>query len=159
MSNAIEPGDAGRALEEIGRREGQVIDAAIVPAWYWWVVAAASVGLGVVVDGHSATAITLAAVVYALGIAALTAWVIAGSVRRVKVSEALLGPEGALLIVGFVAIVVVGTLALAFALEAVGVAMAATLATLACGVALVVGGPMLMHRLRVVMARRSVAAR
>jgi hypothetical protein len=159
MSNTTEPGDADRALQEIGRREGQVIDAAIVPTWFWWVVAAASVGLGVVVDGHNAAAIVVAAVVYALGIAALTAWVIVGGVRRVKVSEALLGPEGAALIVGFVGIVVVGTLALAFALEAAGVAMAATLATLACGVALVVGGPALMRRLRVVMSGRGVGAR
>src|SRR6478672_5701563 len=147
MSNAIEPGDAGRALEEIGRREGQVIDAAIVPAWYWWVVAAASVGLGVVVDGHSATAITLAAVVYALGIAALTAWVIVGGVRRVKVSEALLGPEGAALIVGFVGIIVVGTIALAFVLRAAGSSMPATSAPVACGAAPVVRGPVLLRRL------------
>ena len=61
MSNTVEPGDANRALNEIGRRERQVIDAAIVPAWYWWVVAAASVGLGLVVDGHNAAAIALTA--------------------------------------------------------------------------------------------------
>jgi hypothetical protein len=111
MSNTVEPGDANRALNEIGRREQQVIDAAIVPAWYWWIVAAASVGLGLVVDGHNAPAIALTAVVYAIGIALLTGWVIVSGVRRVKVHDGLLGPEGAALIVGFVALVVVGTIA------------------------------------------------
>ena len=159
MSNRVETADAGAALEEIGRREEQVIDAAIVPTWFWWVVAAASVALGFIVDGHDGTLIAVAAVAYAIGVAILTAWVIAGGVRRVKVHEAILGPEGAVLIVGFVGLVVVGTIALAFALQAAGVPLAGTLSTLACGAALVIGGPALMRRLRVVMSRRRISAR
>ncbi len=159
MTNAIEPGDAGTALTEIGRRQDQVIEAALVPPWYWWAVAVASVFLGVIVDGRAATAIGLAAAIYAVGVAILTVWVILGGGGRVKVHEGLLGPEAAGLIVGFVAIVVTGTIALAFALEAMGVAQAGTLSTFACGVALVVGGPALMRRLRTVMLRHRAGPR
>jgi hypothetical protein len=159
MTNAIEPGDAGAALAEIRRREAQVIEAGIVPVWFWWVVAAASVALGMVVDGRNAAAIAVAAIVYAIGMAGLTASVIVGGLRRVKVREAMLGPDGAGLIVAFVGIVVIGTIALAFALEAIGVAQAGTLSTLACGAALVIGGPLLMRRLRIVMLRRRAGAR
>ena len=159
MTNAIEPGDAGTALGEIRRRQDQVIDAAIVPSWYWWAVAAASVGLGVVVDGRSAIAIGAAAVAYAIGVTGLSLWVGLGGARRVKVNERLLGAEGAGLIVGFVGIVVAGTIGLALALQTVGVAQAGMLSTIACGAALVVGGPRLMGRLRTVMLRNGSAAR
>jgi hypothetical protein len=159
MTNAIEPGDAGTALAEIGRRQDQVIEAAMVPSRYWWAVGTASVVLGAVVDGRSAVAIGLAAAVYAVGVAVLTAWVIIGGVARVKVHEDLLGPEGAGLIIGFVGIVVAGTIALAFALQAMGVAQAGLFSTLACGAALVIGGPALMRRLRVVMQRHRTGIR
>jgi hypothetical protein len=159
MTNAIEPGDAGTALTEVRRREHQVIRAAMIPTWFWSAIAVASVGLGAVVDGRNAAVIGVAAVVYSIGVTVLSLWVALGGVRRVKVHEGLLGPEGAGLIVGFVGIVVVGTIALAFALRAMGVAQAATISTLACGAALVVGGPVLMRRLRLVMLRHGAATR
>jgi hypothetical protein len=159
MSGSIDPREAGAALSEIGRREGEVIDAALVPPWFWWAVGAATVALGAVVDGRNAIAIALTAVAYASAVAVTTTWAILGGVRHVKVREAMLGPDGAVQIVAFVGIVVVGTITVAFALEALGVAQAATLATLACGAALVVGGPILMRRLRRVMARRGADVR
>jgi hypothetical protein len=77
----------------------------------------------------------------------------------VKVNEALLGPQGAGLIIGFVWLLVGGTLALAFALQVAGAAYPATISTVACAVALVVGGPALMRRLRQSMERRAAGAR
>jgi hypothetical protein len=159
MTNAIEPGEAGTALAEIRRREHQVVDAAIVPTWFWWAIAIASVALGAIVDARNGVAIGAAAVVYAIGVTVLALWVGLGGVRRVKVHEGLLGAEGAGLIVGFVGIVVPSTIALAFVLEAMGVAQAGTISTLACGAALVVGGPMLMRRLRLVMLRHGAGPR
>jgi hypothetical protein len=159
MRNVIEPDEAGKALTEISRRQEQVIDAASVPSWYWWVVAAASVALGLVADGRDPVAIGVVAVIYAIGVAVLTVWVIVGGVRHVKVNERMLGPEGAGLIIGFIGLVVVGTLAIAFALRSAGVAQAGTLSTLVCGVALVIGGPALTSRLRMVMQRHRAEAR
>jgi hypothetical protein len=159
MTNAVEPAEAGAALAEIRRREGEVIAAALVPAWFWWAVAGATVALGAIVDSRNGVAIGLAAIAYAVAMAVLTAWTILGGVRRVKVRDAMLGPDGAGRIVAFVGILVAGTIGLAFALEALGIAQAGTLATLACGAGLVVGGPILMRRLRDVMSRRGAGAR
>jgi len=35
----MSPGEAAQALDEIQRRQQQVIDLAAIPAWYWWAVA------------------------------------------------------------------------------------------------------------------------
>lgn len=152
--NQIEPGEANAALSEIRRRQGEVIDRALVPTWYWWAVALPMVALGVVVDTRDGVAIALAAVAFAVGVAALTVWAIAGGLRRVKVNEALLGPRGATYIVAFVGTLVVGTIALAFLLQASDVPNPGTIATVACAIALVVGGPALMRTLRDLMRRQ-----
>jgi hypothetical protein len=103
--------------------------------------------------------IAVAAILFGLGVAALTGWIIFGGLHQVKVNEALLGPRGAGLIIGFVWLLVGGTLALAFVLQAVGAAYPATISTSACAVALVIGGPALMRRLRQSMERRAAGAR
>jgi predicted phage tail protein len=78
-----------------------------------------------------------------------------GRRRHVKVHDRLLGARGAGLIVGFVGLVVVGTLGLAFALQAADVSVAGTVATVVCAIALIVGGPVLMRRLQEMMRRRT----
>jgi hypothetical protein len=153
--NTIDPGEANAALSEIERRRSEVIDQSLVPAWYWWAVGLPMVGLGVIVDTRNALAITSAAVIFALGVALLTAWIIFGGLRHVKVHETLLGPRGAGLIVAFVGILVVGTIGLAFVLEATDVPDPATIATIACAIALVLGGPALMRALRDLMRRQA----
>jgi hypothetical protein len=154
VTNAIEPDEAQAALAEIRQRQDQVIEGTLVPTWYWWAVAVPMVGLGLVVDGHEPLAIALAALLFGVGVAALTGWVIVGGVRGVRVHDALLGSRGAALIVMFVWLLVGGTIALAFALLALAVPYPATFSTLACAVALVVGGPAVMRRLRGVMRRQ-----
>jgi hypothetical protein len=158
VTKAVEPGEAGAALAEIRRRQGEVMEGTLVPAWYWWAVAVPMIGLGIVVDAHEPVAIASAAIVFGVGVAMLTGWVIVGGVRHVKVNEALLGPRGAGLIVGFVGLLVGGTLALAFALQATSVRYPATISTIACAVALVVGGPALMRTLRDIMMGRRTGA-
>jgi hypothetical protein len=155
MTDAMKPAEAREALAEMERRQQQVIEQALVPAWYWWAVALATVGLGVAVDTRDSAAIAVAGTLYGVGIALLTGWVAFGGLHHVKVDERLLGSRGAGLIVGFVWLVVGGTLGLAFALQAANVRSAGALATLACAIALVVGGPALMRRLRAIMRRQA----
>lgn len=155
MTDAVEPAEAGEALAEIERRREQVIEGALVPKWYWWAVALLAVGLGVGVDARDPAAIAATAGIFGVGIPLLTVWMVFGGRRHVKVHERLLGARGAGLIVGFVWLVVSGTLVLAFALQAANVPVAGTLSTLACGIALVIGGPALMQRLRKVMRRQA----
>jgi hypothetical protein len=154
VTNTIEPGEAHAALVEIRRRQDQVIEGTLVPTWYWWAVAVPMVGLGVVVDTREAVAIAVGALLFGVGVALLTGWVIVGGVRGVRVHDALLGPRGAGLIVGFVGVLVGGTIALASLLEAAGWIYPATASMLVCAVALVVGGPILMRRLRALMQRQ-----
>jgi hypothetical protein len=146
------------ALSEVKRRQNQVIERALVPGWYWWAVAAPTVGLGAVVDTHNAAAITAAAVGFAIGISALTAWIAFGGRSRVKVHDELLGAEGAGAIVAFVGLVVAGSIGIGLALQAANVGYPGTLSTLVCAVALVVGGPALMRLLRRIMLRRGAEA-
>ena len=113
------------------------------------------VGLGVGVDTRDPTAIAATAGIFGVAIPLLTVWIAFGGRRHVKVHERLLGSRGAGLIVGFVWLVVGGTLGLAFALQAANVRSAGTLSTLACAIVLVVGGPALMRRLREIMRRQA----
>jgi hypothetical protein len=149
----MQPRDAVDALGEVKRRREQVIEGTLVPDWYWWAVAVPTVGLGAVVDTRNAVAIPVAAVVFAIGVALLTSWIVFGGRSHVKVHDELLGTAGAAAIVGFVGLVVVGSIGIAFALQAFGVRYPATIATIACAVALVIGGPALMRLLEQIMRR------
>ena len=42
--------EAAAELAEIRRRQEQVIKAVLVPVWFWWVIAAAIVAIGVARD-------------------------------------------------------------------------------------------------------------
>jgi hypothetical protein len=150
----IDPGDAAEALASVGRRREQVIDVVSIPHWYWWLIAVGMVGLGVVVDWRQPVAVAITAVVFGLGVLAASWWVATGS-HRAQVHSDLLGPTGALLIVRFVAIVVVGSLAVAFILQAVEFDHAATVGMVVGALALVVGGPRLDRRLHRLMVRRA----
>jgi hypothetical protein len=155
VTNAMKPAEARKALAEMERRQDQVIEGTLVPNWYWWAVALLSVGLGVGVDTRDPTATAVAAGIFGVGVSVLTVWIAFGGRRHVKVHQRLLGSRGAGLIVGFVWLVVGGTLGLAYVLEAANVEYAATVSTLACAIALVVGGPALMRRLRGIMRRQA----
>lgn len=150
-------GSTAGALAEIARRQGAVIDAALVPPWYWWAVAAAMIVIGAVADYRHPVVLAIGITAAVAVIVVLTVMMIAGSYRGVRVrSSALLGGYGAGLIVGFVWLVVGLTLGCGFGLRAIGAPAPATIATAAGGVALVIGGPVLMGRLRrLMMARRA----
>lgn len=155
MTNAMDPDEAQEALAETERRREQVIEGTLVPSWYWWVVGILAVGLGVGVDSRDQAINGATTGIFAVGVSMLTVWIAFGGRRHVKVHDRLLGARGAGLIVGFVGLVVVGTLGLAFALQAADVPVAGTVATLACAIALIVGGPVLMRRLREMMRRQA----
>jgi hypothetical protein len=154
MGEPIDPGGAADALASVGQRRQQVIDLMSIPRWYWWLIAIGMVALGVVADRRQPVAVAITAVVFGLGVAITSVWVATGH-RRAQVHSDLLGPAGALLIVRFVAIVVVGSLAIAFVLQAVGFGQAATVAMVAGGLAMVIGGPRLDRRLHQVMVQRA----
>jgi len=155
MTNTVNPAEAREALEEVERRREQVIEGTLVPTWYWWVIGILAVGLGIGVDAGDSLIKSVTAGIFAAGVSLLTVWIAFGGRRHVKVDERLLGSRGAGLIVGFVAIVVLGTLGLNAVLQAAGVPVAGTVSTVACAMVLIVGGPALMQRLRLMMRRQA----
>jgi hypothetical protein len=153
------PEDAARALAEIQRRQGQVIDAVTIPIWYWWAVALSMVLIGAVVDYRHPVTLAIGITVAVLAIAGLTAGMIAGTYRRVRLHDRhMLGGRGAVAIVGIVWLVDGLTLGLAFGLRAAGSHLPGTISTIAGGLALVITGPILMRHLRRIMVSRVAGA-
>lgn len=151
MSDEPQAEQAAQALAEIQARQQQVIDEATVPAWYWWAVGGLMVVLAVGVDTRTAIAVGTTTAVFVAGLLSATAVAVGGQVRRARLRNGLLDGRGVAAILGFVALIVGGTLGVAFALRAAGAPYPATLACLAGGLAMGLGGPVLMRTLRQVM--------
>jgi hypothetical protein len=160
MSDEVSPAEAAQALADIQLRQQQVIDLAMIPAWYWWAVGALMVVLAIGVDSHSPVAIGLTVPVFVIGMLAATGWVVGRAFRHAQLRNGLLDGRAVVAILGFVALSVVGTLGLAFGLRAAGVGHPAILACVAGGLVMGTGGPVLMRRLRAIMlSNRTGAAR
>jgi len=43
MNEYVQPDEAASSLAEVRRRQQHLIDAVMVPAWYWWIVAVAMI--------------------------------------------------------------------------------------------------------------------
>jgi FtsH-binding integral membrane protein len=149
MNGQLKPEQASSALAAISRQQERVIDAMLMPTWYWWSVAAACVAIGAAVDSNDSV---VRAVVFpvAIGvIVALTAAMIFGRYRRARVrGNELLGGPGALAIVGTVWLVVGVTIGTGFGLRAAGAPIPATIATIVGGGVLLAVGPVLRRILR-----------
>ena len=160
MNNEPSPAEAAEALADIQLRQQQVIDLATIPVWYWWAVGALMVILAAGVDSHAAAAIGLSVTVFVLGILAATGWVVGRAFRHAQLRNGLVDGRAVVAILGFVALIVGGTIGLAFALRAAGTGHPATLACAAGALVLGLGGPVLMRRLRTIMlGNRTGAAR
>jgi hypothetical protein len=151
MIDEPSPAEAAQALADIQLRQQQVIDLAMIPAWYWWAVGALMVVLAAGVDSRTPAAIAMSIPVFVLGILAATGWVAGRAFRHAQLRNGLLDERAVLVILGFVGLIAGGTIGLAFGLRAAGVGYPATLACLAGGVVLGFGGPVLMRWLRTVM--------
>ena len=149
MNDYVQPEEAATALAEVQRRQRQVIDSATVPVWYWWVVAAAMIAIGAAVDSRSDVVFGVTIGCSVVVLVALTGAMIFGLPGRARVrSNDLLGPRGALAIVGYVWLIVGLTLGAGFALRAARASAPATIATVIGGVAMLATGPLLSRWLR-----------
>lgn len=151
MDGEPHAGDAARALADIRRRQQQVIDQATVPGWYWWAVGALMVVLAVGVDIRTGAAVGAAVPVFVVGLLAATGVAVRGQFRQARLRNGLLDGRGVAAILGFVALIVGGTIGIAFALRAGGIHYPATLACLAGGTVMGLSGPVLMRTLRRIM--------
>lgn len=151
MGDEVSPAEAAQALADIQLRQQQVIDLVTIPAWYWWAVGALMVVLAFGVDSHSPVAIGVTVPVFVVGILAATGWVVGRAFRHAQLRNGLIDAHAVAAILGFDALTVAGTIALAFGLRAAGAGHPATLACVAGGLVMGLGGPVLMRRLRAIM--------
>ncbi|MBA3907423.1 MAG: hypothetical protein H0X35_12175 [Pseudonocardiales bacterium] len=153
--------EAAHALAEIERRRNQVIEVALLPVWFWWVLALLNVGLAVAVDTYRGrpAALGLAVGAFVVAVLGVSGGVVIGARRRAAWRDDLLGERGPAAIVAFVGLTVGGDLAIAFALDAAGVGHAATWAGLVGAVIMVAGGAVLTRLLRRIMQRTAGHAR
>jgi hypothetical protein len=135
---------AAAELVEIERTQKSVIKAALVPVWYWWVMAAAIVAIGAARDSHDevvmAVTIPLAALVIAVQIIAT----IPGARRRVRVHGAVIpAAQAAVAIPGLILLVDGVTIATSVGLAEHAVRHPLTIGSAAGAAALVIAGPLL----------------
>ena len=135
---------AAAELAEIERTQKHVIKAALVPVWYWWLMAAAIVAMGAARDSHNGVVLAITIPLAVLVIAALIIATIPGVRRGVRVhgavkpaAQAAVAIPGLILLVDGVAIAVSATLTDHHVLHplAIGSGAGAT--------ALVIAGPLL----------------
>jgi peptidoglycan/LPS O-acetylase OafA/YrhL len=141
---------AAAELAEIKRRQEQVIKAVLVPVWYWWVIAAAIVAIGVARDSGDlavqATVIPLAALVMAV----MTGAMIPELRRRVKVHTPQTSARAAGAIIAMIVLVDAVILGTAASLHASGF-HPGTIGCAAGAAVLVTAGPLLNRYLRKLM--------
>jgi hypothetical protein len=160
MADQVRPQEAARALTEIGQRQEQVIRLAVIPNWYWWTIAVLMVAFAAVVDTRQGLVVGIGTAVFVAGVLTATGRVVFRAVRSAQPRNDLLGPGGVVAILGFVAVTVGVSLAVAFILKASGVSYAATIVVSVTAVLLAVGGPMLMRHLQgLMLANRSGSRR
>jgi hypothetical protein len=148
LADQVRPEEAARALTEIGQRQEQVIRLAVIPNWYWWAIAVLMVAFAAAVDTRQGLVVGIGTAVFVAGVLITTGRVVFRAVGSAQPRNDLLGPGGVVAILGFVAVTVGVSLAVAFILKASGVSYAATIGVSVAAVLLVVGGPMLMRYLQ-----------
>lgn len=107
--------------------------------------------LAVGVDTRTPVAIGLTVSAFVIGLLSATGVAVAGQFRHAQLRKGLLDGSGVVAILGFVALIIGITLGTAFGLRAAGVSYPATLACLAGGLGMGLGGPVLMRALRQIM--------
>jgi hypothetical protein len=154
-------GEAATALVEIKRRQERVIKTVLVPVWYWWVMAAGMVAIGVARDTGSAVVEAIAIPLAVLVMAGLTAMTIPAVRRRVHVHGTTQpGARGAAAIFALIVLVDGAVLATAASLAAAHDPNPGTIGTAAGAAVIVIAGPLVNRYLGALMlskARRRVS--
>jgi hypothetical protein len=148
MSRQVYPDDAERALAEIERRHGQVVDLLTIPGWYWPTIGVLMVGIGFAADSRNPVAIGIAVPVFVLGVGLASVKLALGVRRGAQPRRDLVDPASVLAILGFVAVTIGLSLGVAFTVRAVGWPLPGTWGVTITAVSLVIGGPWLNRYLR-----------
>jgi hypothetical protein len=166
MSDTQQPQPAGTGaardqaaaeLAEIQRRHEQVINAALVPVWYWWAMAAAIIAIGAARDSANPVVQAIVIPLAALVIAGLIVATIPGVRRRVQVNRATQPADAraAAAIFSLIVLVIAVTGGIAASLAAAHVPYPITIGSAAGAAVLVIAGPLVNRYLRRLMLRQA----
>ncbi len=149
--------EAAAALAEIQHRQEQVIKAALVPVWYWWVMAAAIVAIGAARDSGDLLVQAIIIPLAGLVIAGLIVATIPGVRRRVQVNSATQPADARAVAAIFGMIVLVDgvIIGVAASLAAAHVPYPATIGTAAGAAVLVIIGPLVNRYARRLMLSKA----
>jgi len=149
-SGSVDRIDAERALDEVERRRRQIIAEVSIPAWYWWGLALAWIGLGVVAVAAPGWAYVLATVGFGAAHAALAPHVIDGrhGSRQLTVRTDVVSGRTSMFVIGFLVVLVVVTVGIALVADALGAAQPALLASAIVAIIVLIGGPRLLALVR-----------
>jgi hypothetical protein len=150
MSIPIGESEASFALSSIEQRRRQVIAEINVPRWYWFVLAAGWIALGVIADYARPWAYIAGTVLFGAAHASVAPRVLSGrrASRELSVRSELVGRRIPILIIGLLVVMVVLTVVIALLLHADGARHPATWASIVVAALLLVGGPALMGAVR-----------
>jgi hypothetical protein len=150
VDTPISEAEARFALESIERRRHQVLAEIDVPVWYWSVLAAGWVGLGVLADFGPAWATSVGTLAFGAAHAAIAPRVISGrrGSTHLSISQNLVSRRVPLMIIGFLLVMMAATVGLALLLHVDGARHPATLAGGMVAIVVFCGGPALMAGIR-----------
>ncbi len=155
----VPPHEARAALETVDRGRLSVVEQIAVPAWYWWSVAVGWVVLGVVADLGRPWATTAATFVFGAVHSAVAPRTVNGrhGSDQLSVRAEVAGRHVAPLVLAGLVLLAGVTIAASLALDADGAEHPVTAASVLVAVAVLLGGPMLLSRVR--RAARTAAVR
>jgi hypothetical protein len=151
--------DARLALHDAEHAQQRVIEQIGMPWWYWWGLAGAWIGLGVVTDLQPAWWVVVGAtLVVGAGHSVVCQRLLAGRQRtgEVKVRAEVAGNHVELAVIGFLLTLIAVTIVVALALSADGAGHPATWASVFVAALLLLGGPRVMLWIRGEATRRTI---
>ena len=150
MNNEVTEAEARLALSSIEQRRKQVIAEIDVPPWYWVSVAGGWVVLGVLADYGPAWATIVGTVIFGAVHSAVAPRVLSGrhASSHLSVHSDLVSRRVPALVIGFLILMTIVTVAFALIANADGARHAAVLASVVVAALVLIGGPRLMDVVR-----------
>jgi hypothetical protein len=150
MNNEVTEAEARLALSSIEQRRQQVIAEIDVPPWYWASVAGGWVVLGVLADYGPAWAIVAGTVVFGAVHSAVAPRILSGrhASQHLSVRSDLVSRRVPALVIGFLILMTIVTVAFALIANADGARHSAILASVVVAALVLVGGSRLMDTVR-----------
>lgn len=146
----IAPEDARAALDAVEHARANIADEVGLPRWYWWVLAAAWLGLGIVGETCPQWVTIVATLAFGVVHSTIASRLLSGRRRtgQVQVSADVAGNRTPAVVIGMLLGLVALTIGTAFALDADGAHHPGIGASVLVAAVVGLGGPEILRVLR-----------